>query len=69
LRAEFDKLAWVPYTQTDRMWSSGKMNSIAWAILPHGANRGGPAIAINPLCRREPVTLSVFDQPKEDNSE
>lgn len=69
LKAEFDKLAWVPYTRTDRLWSSGKMQGAAWEMLPRGANRGGPAIAINPLRRRELVTLRVFDQPGNGDSE
>ncbi|KAG2133410.1 hypothetical protein BD769DRAFT_1300456, partial [Suillus cothurnatus] len=48
LRAEFDKLAWVPYTETDHLWSTGKKKGSGWKVLPHGANGGGPAIGINP---------------------
>jgi hypothetical protein len=69
LRAEFDKLAWVPYTETDRLWSTGKKKGSGWKVLPHGANGGGPAIGINPRRQREPVTLRVFDQPEGGDSE
>ncbi|KAG2064535.1 hypothetical protein BDR04DRAFT_944098, partial [Suillus decipiens] len=69
LKDEFDKLAWIPYTRADRMWTSGKMNGSGWKMLPRGVERGGPAIAINPRRGREPVTLRVFDQPREVDSE
>ncbi|KAG1838781.1 hypothetical protein F4604DRAFT_1600041 [Suillus subluteus] len=68
LRAEFDKLAWVPYAQTDRMWATGGMRGSEWKVLPRGES-GGPAIGINPRRQREPVTLRVFDQPEEGDSE
>ncbi|KAG1853674.1 hypothetical protein F4604DRAFT_1591413 [Suillus subluteus] len=63
LRVEFDKLAWVPYTGTDRMWSTGKVTGSEWKVLPRGGDGKGPAIGINPRRQREPVTLRVFDQP------
>ncbi|KAG2129249.1 uncharacterized protein EDB93DRAFT_1059061, partial [Suillus bovinus] len=69
LKVEFDKLAWIPYTRADRLWSSGKMSGSGWQMLPRGANRGGPAVAINPLRQRESVTLRVFDQPVQGDSE
>jgi hypothetical protein len=68
LRNQFDQLAWVPYTQSDRMWTTGKMKGSRWMVLPRGA-KGGPAIAINPKRQREPITLRVFDRPEEGDSE
>jgi hypothetical protein len=61
LRVEFDKLAWVPFTQSDHMWTTGKMTGSAWTVLE---NSGGPAIGINPRRQREPVTLRIFDLPQ-----
>jgi hypothetical protein len=69
LRAEFDKLAWVPYTETDRMWSTGKKKGSGWKVLPRGAKGGGPNIGINPRRQREPVTLRVFDPSLDGDSE
>ncbi|KAG1845008.1 hypothetical protein F4604DRAFT_1595842 [Suillus subluteus] len=65
LKVEFDKLAWVPYTSTDRMWGTGAKHTKGWTVLP-GDAKGGPMIAINPR-QRQKVTLLMFDQSgKED---
>jgi hypothetical protein len=64
LKVEFDKLAWAPYTCTDRMWGTGAKHTKGWTVLPREA-KGGPMIAINPR-QRQKVTLLVFDQSGED---
>ncbi|KAG1851062.1 hypothetical protein DFJ58DRAFT_661763 [Suillus subalutaceus] len=64
LRVEFDKLVWVPYTQSDRIWSTKNINTSTWRALPSG-KKGGPLIGINPRRARERVTLRAFDQPRE----
>jgi len=69
LRDQFNQLVWVPYTQSDHMWSTGKMNGSQWKVLPHGASGGGPVITINPACQRELITLRMFDWPKEGKEE
>lgn len=58
LRTKFNSLAWVPHTESDRMWCTRKMASGRWRSLPDGDMKG-PKIAINPIVRRalhgEPV--------------
>ncbi|KAG2122301.1 hypothetical protein BD769DRAFT_1746698 [Suillus cothurnatus] len=58
LKVEFDKLAWVPYTCTDRMWGTGAKHTKGWTVLPFKA-KGGPMIAINPR-QRQKVTLVLL---------
>lgn len=48
LRRKFNTLAWVPYTESDRMWCTKKMASSKWQSLPTGRMEG-PKIAINLL--------------------
>lgn len=66
LRKEFDKLAWVPWTSTDRMWGTGAKTSRAWKVLPR-EKKGGPMIAINPRRHNQRVSLRAFDQPDEND--
>ncbi|KAG1726774.1 hypothetical protein EDB19DRAFT_1643342 [Suillus lakei] len=66
LKVEFDRLAWVPYTCSDRMWGTSAKHTKGWTVLPSGA-KGGPMVAINPRQRRR-VTLLIFDQAGEEGA-
>lgn len=68
LEKEFNTLAWVPFTQSDRMWVTKPMPGRAWKTLPAG-RPGGPAIAINPLFQRKRVTLRTFARPDESDED
>ncbi|KAG1861501.1 hypothetical protein DFJ58DRAFT_657457 [Suillus subalutaceus] len=72
LRKEFDTLAWVPYTQTDRMWLTSAVPGRAWKMLPpvrRDSEQAGPAIGINPRFQRKLVTLRTFPQPDESDED
>jgi hypothetical protein len=48
LRTKFNALAWIPHTESDRMWCTRKMASTRWMHLPRGS-MDGPKISVNPL--------------------
>ncbi|KAG1823821.1 uncharacterized protein BJ212DRAFT_1262604 [Suillus subaureus] len=68
LEKEFNTLAWVPCTQSDRMWVTKPMPGRVWKTLPAG-KRGGPAIVMNPQLQQKLVTLRVFPHPDGSNDE
>lgn len=47
-RTKFDTLAWIPYTQSNRMWATRVNEGRAWFRLPEHQPATGPQIAINP---------------------
>ncbi|KAI6138337.1 hypothetical protein BKA82DRAFT_3990551 [Pisolithus tinctorius] len=48
LRRKFNTLAWIPYTESDRMWCTKKTTLSRWNHLPANGPVQGPKIAINP---------------------
>lgn len=48
LRQKFNTIAWMPWTEADRMWCTKKMTSRNWKYLPENGAHDGPKIAINP---------------------
>ncbi|KAG1893109.1 uncharacterized protein F5891DRAFT_963473 [Suillus fuscotomentosus] len=68
LEKEFNTLAWVPCTQSDRMWVTKPMPGSIWKTLPKGQH-GGPAIVMNPLLRKKLVTLRAFPHPDESDED
>lgn len=52
IKTKFDSLAWIPYTQSDRMWSTRPCTGVrVWSMLPQGQPYAGPQIALNPRSR------------------
>jgi hypothetical protein len=44
----FGKLLWLPFPESDRMWSTKKASGIQWQMVPQGAAEGlCPRVAIN----------------------
>jgi hypothetical protein len=44
----FGKLLWLPFPESDRMWSTKKASGIQWQMVPQGAAKGlCPRVAIN----------------------
>jgi hypothetical protein len=44
----FSKLLWVPFPESDRMWSTRKVNGFEWRVIPSGEAVGlYPHLAIN----------------------
>jgi hypothetical protein len=52
LRVKFNSLAWIPHTESDRMWCTRKTNGRKWFYLPTNGDKQGPKIAINPTAVR-----------------
>jgi len=44
---KFNKLHWVPYTGSDRMWLTKVMMTGGWQMMPAGQQQACPHIAIN----------------------
>ncbi|KIK74536.1 hypothetical protein PAXRUDRAFT_38298, partial [Paxillus rubicundulus Ve08.2h10] len=55
IKIQFDTLKWIPYTQTDKMWSTRKVKGRQWHSLPERQNLGGPLIALSPKATRARV--------------
>lgn len=50
----FDKLHWIPFPESDRMWSTKKTTPRTWMMIPNGrAAENCPRIAINAKFRDE----------------
>ena len=48
IRQKVDSLIWIPYTGSDRIWSTRPMkNTRGWFVLPPESTPQGPLIAIN----------------------
>jgi hypothetical protein len=49
LRIEWNKLYWVPFAASDRMWATKRMQTSGWTMHPSSHSGPSPHIAIN--CR------------------
>lgn len=48
LRMEFNKLVWMPWGKTDRMWAAGKTETGYALKLPEGSKESAVKLAVNP---------------------
>ena len=48
LRQKFNTLAWLPHTESDRMWCTKKTNPQRWNYLPANGPMEGPKIVLHP---------------------
>lgn len=76
VRAKFNSLIWIPYTGSDRMWSTRPNSSRGWFGLPKGQPLAGPQIAFNPNLRHKNLphpylrpSPQALPPPSDDNSE
>ena len=63
----FDEFLWVPYPDSDRMWSTKMMCGIVWFRLPMGEPQPCPALAINP--RHHSSVVAVAHSLREEEEE
>lgn len=76
IKAKFNTLLWIPYTGSDRMWSTRPMKGRGWYSLPSGQPPSGPQIAFNPrtatlavgkpFLRSPPIPLDDTDDHEEE---
>jgi len=45
----FDKLWWVPFAASDRMWVVKETRSKSWVMVPPGEPQSCPQLAVNPV--------------------
>ena len=77
LHDKFNSLAWIPFTECDRMWSTRKANPQRWKHLPVNGPMEGPRIAIHPTAIRKlrkqpalrPAPADLLEEEEEEEEE
>lgn len=57
LWSKFNTLAWVPYTQSDRMWTTCQNPGQDWKVLPADQPHVGPQVASHPNIHQRQLPL------------
>ncbi|TCD60512.1 hypothetical protein EIP91_009947 [Steccherinum ochraceum] len=68
LRVEFDKLMWLPFPESDRMWSTKQSNAAGFEFLPALPRQPCPQIAFNAKVRKG-ARIQLFTHVRGDEDE